>query len=60
MLWHTWMHPWHDGPPYARADVDGMHHHCGSMRQVHACAPTGGTWSVRVYTMHGGVTHPVP
>ena len=24
MLWHPWMHPWHDGPPQTRADVDGM------------------------------------
>ena len=30
----------------------------GCMRQVHACAPTGGTRSVRVHTMQGQVTHP--
>ena len=24
MLWHPWMHPWHDGTPQTRADVDGM------------------------------------
>ena len=58
MLWHPWMHPWHDGPPQTRADVDGMHKHCGCMRQVHACAPTGGTRSVHVHTMQGQVTHP--
>ena len=58
MLWHPWMHPWHDGPPQTRADVDGMPRHCGCMRQVHACAPTGGTRSVHVHTMQGQVTHP--
>ena len=58
MLWDPWMHPWHDGPPQTRADVDGMHKHCGCMRQVHACAPTGGTRSVHVHTMQGEVTRP--
>ena len=45
MLWHPWMHPWHDGPPQTRADVDGI---CQSI--VDAC---GRCMHVRQPVAHG-------